>query len=529
MKLASASERHLVLLLALLITVLVPVGLLLSPKVTWTIPLPHQVETGLPSQKMTAHVLAENEKISSLNSAPTAESRTSIADYCTIANGVVTLLVGGMLMQVAMLGRAVGTWRRIRQHAEKALLPDSILETVHAFVGGRAIPPVFISNQISVPLLSGWLRPTIILPVDSSNWSPQRLLMALCHELVHFRRGDSWLFPLTCILRIFYWWHPLVWLALARLRCERENACDDLVLNQNFRATDYADLIINTARQAHEFHWQNGALAMASSSNVGERIGAILNPGLNRRQVSRTTALTSLTFAFAIGWFLAATHVQAESQLLVSNSTITTNAPNARIQLEFKLIQIEEKTYISHQDEIDTKVANSDFSSLMNLINNLAGASVLSAPSITTQDGLKANIDIVRAVSYPTKFDKDQEGKPVSSNFKTRDTGISIEGVPILTADKQNVNLKFKCKLTSYVGWKENELGVRQPIFDTVSIQTQRLISKQGDAVWVGAPGTTRAYLADRSGDNERPSANDTAPKRILLLINAHPISTEKN
>jgi hypothetical protein len=350
--------------------------------------------------------------------------------------------------------------------------------------------------------------------------------MVLCHELAHFRRGDSLLLPLICVLRILYWWHPLVWLAIARLRRERESACDDLVLNHDFRATAYADLIISTARQIQTLRWQGGALAMASSSNVGERIGAILNPRLNRRPASRTMVFTGLILAFALGWFFVAAQVQAEDKPVTPASTVATNRPKPQIELEFKVIAINEATYLSHQKEIDAAVANSDLVSLVTTVNNLPGVSLLSAPSVTTQDGLKANVDITREMHYPTTIGKNKDGTPDLSDFKTKDVGLSIEALPTLTADKKYVMLKFKYTLTSFEGWKEVSPGLKQPIFDRGSIESESLIGEHGYAVWVDGPGTTRAYLPTDNGDNAS-LATVTSPKRILLFVTARPVPAE--
>jgi hypothetical protein len=298
-----------------------------------------------------------------------------------------------------------------------------------------------------------------------------------------------------------------------------------LGLKSKFRATDYADLIVEAARRAHEFRWQNG-LAMASTSNVGERIGAILNPELNRRPASRTTVFTGLILALALGWLFVAAQVQAQDTPAASDSTTATDASKPQIQLEFKLIQIDEKTYLSHQKDIDAAVANLNLVSLINLVNNLPGASLLSAPSVTTQDGLKADVDIVREMSYATKFDKDKDGKIVPSDFKTKEVGLTLEALPTLTADKESVWLKFKCKLTSFEGWKEIPTGGRLPILDTASTETQRLIGKHGDAAWISGTETPRASLQEKDGNTETYTKN-TLPKRILLLINARPLHAE--
>ena len=526
MKRASASERHVVLVLGLLMTGLVPAGLLLSPKIIWTISVPHSVESSVSTQNMRAYPVPESQSSLPQISSPVVNSKPSLLDALTVANGVIAFLTGGMLVQCLMLGQAIMAWRRIGHRTVKALLPEDVLEKARIFAEVRTIPPIFTSDQISVPLLSGWLKPSIILPSEATRWSSERLLMTVCHELAHFRRGDPLLLPLICFLRVLYWWHPLVWLALARLRCERENACDDLVLNQNFRATDYADLIVSTARQAQALRWQEGALAMASSSNVGERIGAILNPRLNRRQASRTTVFFGFILTFALGWFFVAAQVEAEEQPATSDLTTAKDASKPQIHLEFKMIGIDETTYLSHQKEIEAEVANSDLASLITTANNLPGISLLSTPSVTTQEGLKANVDIVREMPYATKFDKDKDGKIVPSDFKTKDMGVSIEGMPTLTADKQYVRLKFKCKLTGFEGWKAIPTGGRLPIFDIASIETERLIGKQGDAIWVGGPGTTRAYLPEKDENIETYTKN-ALPKRILLLVMAHPMPAE--
>ena len=51
----------------------------------------------------------------------------------------------------------------------------------------------------------------------------------LCHELVHLRRGDLWINNLQTMLKIVFWWHPLLWIANARIRQVREQAVDETV------------------------------------------------------------------------------------------------------------------------------------------------------------------------------------------------------------------------------------------------------------------------------------------------------------
>jgi beta-lactamase regulating signal transducer with metallopeptidase domain len=308
----------------------------------------------------------------------------------TISNGLVTLIVGGMGVQMVWLGLAAWSWQEIRRQAVPERLPDELLARMRAFAGTKEIPPIFVSNQIAVPLLAGWLRPAILLPDEAHHWQAERLAMVLYHELAHFRRGDSMFLPLLCALRIFYWWNPLVWLARARLLRERESACDDLVLNQNFRATDYADLIVATARRANTFLGQDGVFAMTSRSKVGERIRVILDPAINRRPASRASVLAGIIVAFVLGWFFVAVQVQAEDKPLTTDTTATTNTAKPQIEIGFKLVEIDEKTYRQQTAAIDEAVKNGNISFFI----NLHGASLVSSPSVTTQVGLKAEISM---------------------------------------------------------------------------------------------------------------------------------------
>jgi beta-lactamase regulating signal transducer with metallopeptidase domain len=520
LKRASASERHLVILFGLLIVAFVPVGLLVSPKFSWTIPLPWQAEAGATTQKMTAYFLEENPNSPLSNSPSIVAIKPAALKILTLSNGLAALILGGMLVQVVVLGRAAWSWQKIRRQAVPARLPGDMLERVRGFAGARNVPPIFSSDQIAVPLLAGWLRPAILLPAEAPHWRSDRLAMVLYHEIAHFRRGDAILLPLICALRVLYWWHPLVWLGLGRLRRERENACDDLVLNQDFRATDYADLIVATARQARALRWQNGALAMASPSHLGERIRAILNPALNRRPASRATLFTGLILAVALGWFFVAAQVQAQDQPAASDSTAAPDVSKPQINLEFKLISIDEKTYLEKQQEIDAAVAKADLPSLIDKMIKMPGVNFLSTPSVTTQEGLRATVDVLRPMSYPTRFDKDKDGKIILSDFRTRNLGVSIEAVPTLQADHQSVSLNLTCEVTSFGGWLDIPSGGRRPLFSARRISSENVIHEHGFAVWVGETTGT-----DLPVDYEKsPSNYAYPPRRLILFISARPV-----
>ena len=112
--------------------------------------------------------------------------------------------------------------------------------------------PVKLTTNSMSPAVCGLFRPAILIPQSlAENFSDEQLRAVLLHELIHLRRGDVWVNFLQALLQIFYWWHPLVWLANARIRRVREEAVDDAVmLALRDEAEAYAPTLLEVAKLA---------------------------------------------------------------------------------------------------------------------------------------------------------------------------------------------------------------------------------------------------------------------------------------
>ncbi|HXB58630.1 MAG TPA: M56 family metallopeptidase [Candidatus Acidoferrales bacterium] len=102
------------------------------------------------------------------------------------------------------------------------------------------------------PAVYGFFRPVILLPVAlADKLSATQLRAVLLHEAIHVRRGDVWVNCAQTLLQIFYWWHPLLWFANARIRRLREEAVDDAVmLALRDEADAYAPTLLEVAKFA---------------------------------------------------------------------------------------------------------------------------------------------------------------------------------------------------------------------------------------------------------------------------------------
>jgi beta-lactamase regulating signal transducer with metallopeptidase domain len=159
------------------------------------------------------------------------------------------------------------------------------------------------SGTIGSPMTIGVLRPRVVLPAAADAWSPERLRAVLVHELGHVRRHDTAIQLAAQLGCALYWWNPLAWLAAARLRIEREHACDDLVIGAGILPSSYAADLLEVARSVSmDAHAHAGAICMVDLSWTEARLRRILDATAPRRPLRARfrLAVHGLTLACAV-------------------------------------------------------------------------------------------------------------------------------------------------------------------------------------------------------------------------------------
>jgi hypothetical protein len=147
------------------------------------------------------------------------------------------------------------------------------------------------NEQRTMPMLWGILRPKVLLPATSTEWSDDRVEAVLLHEFAHVRRWDCATQLLARLVCALYWYHPLVWWAARRLKAESELACDDLVLNAGCGAPDYAEHLLQVAAGTRVgLPLGSAAIGMAWRSRLEIRLRAILDDGRTRHGPSYASA-----------------------------------------------------------------------------------------------------------------------------------------------------------------------------------------------------------------------------------------------
>lgn len=108
-------------------------------------------------------------------------------------------------------------------------------------------PRLRVVPGLGAPCAGGLTRPAIF-------WSPRllrrrdrhRVRAVLAHELAHIKRWDHLTSTVEFVATLFWWWHPLLWVARRQIHEYSEQACDLWALELGpISPREYADTLIN--------------------------------------------------------------------------------------------------------------------------------------------------------------------------------------------------------------------------------------------------------------------------------------------
>jgi beta-lactamase regulating signal transducer with metallopeptidase domain len=308
---ASAAARHLVWHAAIVATLAAPFVAPIAVVLLAQVP---QVTT-VPQVPEVLNVLGAVEVPALLRERPSAaDTQRAISTSSTLRTlGTVGCLATLLWFAAGWIAAARLTRRSNRAPAswqlELNVLRDRMCITRKVRLG--------IIDGPTSPLATGLWHAAILLPRLALSWSSERRQAVLLHELAHIRRRDCGVQLLAQAACALYWFNPLVWIAAAHLRRERERACDDEVLRLGAQPSSYALHLLDIARHLHPTIRPSAALAMARPSELEGRLLAVL--ATNRARVasraSRWAIATTvtLTTVVALGATSAATSTGTRS------------------------------------------------------------------------------------------------------------------------------------------------------------------------------------------------------------------------
>ncbi|HEX7378045.1 MAG TPA: M56 family metallopeptidase [Pirellulales bacterium] len=247
---------------------------------------------------------------------------------------VVMLWLSGALL--SLLPFALGFLRNhsLRRHARP--LDDANWQSLLIELGKRLAlsrqVELYETGKALMPMTWGVLRPIVMLPRQARDWSERSRRIVLLHELAHIKRCDVGFQILGRVACALYWFHPLVWHALRRLRIERELACDDCVVLAGERASDYAAELLQIARACRPVYFA-ASVAMAQRGNLEHRLLAMFDRARSHLPVNPRAARALLAGVLMLVTTIAAVrlepHAMAKEDAPPSNATRSDEAEAA--------------------------------------------------------------------------------------------------------------------------------------------------------------------------------------------------------
>jgi beta-lactamase regulating signal transducer with metallopeptidase domain len=235
--------------LTLLLKLLLPPTFALPTSLTWWLRPATARQPPMPSAQWDSTGAWGGTVISLGSFSPPAPSRQppafSTATLAFASSGTVSLALLGL-----MVARWLSTSRELRNALPAPGPGQQLLQELRALVRPRVSVQLRLIDRPISPAVCGLVRPVILLPKRLvESLSSAQLRSVLLHELFHISRRDVWVNCLQSLLQVVYWWHPLLWLANARIRRLREEAVDDAVVHALRDEVDhYAPALLEVAK-----------------------------------------------------------------------------------------------------------------------------------------------------------------------------------------------------------------------------------------------------------------------------------------
>jgi TonB family protein len=298
----SAALRHWLLAASMAAALATPLLVQFAP--AWTLPVDAlvQPETAASAPPPTSR----RQPRIGITTTVDAESERPVSPSLRLdpSSTLFTIWIAGVVVNLA--GLMLGFWRLRRIAARATIVREGpwtdAARVLSEQIGIRTPITLLQSDRPALLVTWGVFVPKVMLPIDAPSWDADRIRVVLAHELAHVRRHDWVMQIVSELVRITNWFNPLVWLAAARLRLESERACDDTVVNLGVSGREYAEHLLELARQfGRARHASVPAVAIVPRpSNLERRITAMLNARLSRHPVSRPARLATLAALLAV-------------------------------------------------------------------------------------------------------------------------------------------------------------------------------------------------------------------------------------
>ena len=236
---------------------------------------------------------------SSFTLAPATHNLSLLDQLVAVAGSALPYLsIAYIFLLMFLTGKLLTAYRYVYIISKRRLVaPPSELQHFAATVAKQMRITkkitVWISHHIDVPATIGFVKPIILVPFASlNNLSGEQLEAIILHELSHIKRNDYLINIFVSVIETVLFFNPFVVMLSKVIKRERENCCDDFVLQYRYDPHSYATALLR--------------LEQSRISSLKFAIGAVSGKQQLLSRIKRITAGQAAVKPFNYGQKLAA-------------------------------------------------------------------------------------------------------------------------------------------------------------------------------------------------------------------------------
>jgi len=197
------------------------------------------------------------------------------------------------IRQLIFLNRLANSVRETQDMRIISCMNDLLVES-----GKNTKVKIVQSHEISIPMITGFIKPVIYLPyTDFSDGDLRNILM---HEWTHFLHKDAWTKLFISLISSVFWWNPFIRILRNELSQTLELRCDLSITSRmdNENRLIYLESIVKVIKDAnnnklHKTHSSMDSTALVAinrDENILQRFNLVLNYNTckNRNMFSST-------------------------------------------------------------------------------------------------------------------------------------------------------------------------------------------------------------------------------------------------
>lgn len=218
----------------------------------------------------------------------------------------------------------------------KTLLSESTPAVTEEEIASRVQRELFIDNEIPVlrsekigsPMLLGFRKPVIFLPVQ--DYSAPELEMIFRHEIMHFKRKDPFKKLFFGAVAAVQWFNPFAWLLMRECSGSLEALCDREVTKNkdNSYKRDYCYLLLKTGRNSGRI--SAAASYFSTKEMLKLRIDSVFDSGRKKR--GGALVLASIVCLSLVSGLLCSCTVETPQNVLDEMNRIESGVNNENEQ-----------------------------------------------------------------------------------------------------------------------------------------------------------------------------------------------------